>query len=144
MKKFMMILLVAVLLLTACGSKPETTINAAEPISADVANEAVSEPEEDSVGVPSKDDLSGALNLLLGGTDTASVFDSYHLEMVLDTPQANDDYTVVVNEKVSVSADIAGNNVSSAAQKKSTNWWMVSGKKPWDRSPWPGLCGLCR
>lgn len=111
MKKFMMILLVAVLLLTACGSRSKTAAIETETDSAKVATEAASEPEDNSAGVVSKDDLSGALNLLLGGTDTPSVFDSYHLEMVLDTPQANDDYTAVVNEKVSVSADIAGNNV---------------------------------
>src|SRR5690606_36375290 len=101
MKKFMMILLVAVRLLTGCGSKSEITANGNNATTVEVATEAAIEPQEDSAGVPSKDDLSGALNLLLGGTDTASVFDSYHLEMILDTPLANDDYTAVVNEKVS-------------------------------------------
>ncbi len=86
MKRFLMVLLIATLLLTACGAK------------------------SDAVSTGS-DDLSGALNLLLGTTDSPSVFDSYHLELVLDSPQANDDYTAVVNEKISISADVAGKNI---------------------------------
>lgn len=111
MRKLLLLLLIVTLLLSACGTKPDSTAPILDEALPEVSTEAASEPEEDTAGVPSKDDLSGALNLLLGGTDTASVFDSYHLEMVLDTPQANDDYTAVVNEKVSISADVAGKNV---------------------------------
>lgn len=87
LKKIVLMTLVLTLLLTGCGGKSSVSNNAGSA------------------------DLSGALNLLLGTTDEPSVFDSYHLEMVLDTPKASDDETAVVNEVVSISADIVGENV---------------------------------
>jgi hypothetical protein len=111
MKKFVMILLVATFLLTACGAKSNNTTTGSDDSSAAKPTEATSAPQDSSGGKTSSDDLSGALNTLLGTTDKPSVFDSYHLEMVLDTPKANDDSSAVVNEKISISADIAGKNV---------------------------------
>lgn len=111
MKRILLVLLIAAMLLTACGSKSDALSTGSDDSSSTITTKTASEPEVNAAGVPSKDDLSGALNLLLGGSDTPSVFDSYHLEMVLDTPQANDDYSAVVNEKVSISADVAGKNV---------------------------------
>ncbi|MBA4385684.1 MAG: hypothetical protein C0410_13175 [Anaerolinea sp.] len=112
MKRILMVLLIATLLLTACGAKSDVASTGSDDPSAAGSTEVASEPQDNSaVAAASKDDLSGALNILLGTTDTPSVFESYHLEMVLDTPQANDDYTAVVNEKVSISADVAGKNV---------------------------------
>lgn len=111
MKRFLMVLLIAALLLTACGAKSDKVTNGTNDSSTANSTEAASEPQGNSAGVASKDDLSGAFNLLNGTTDTPSVFDSYHLEMVLDSPKANDDSTAVVNEKISISADVAGKNV---------------------------------
>lgn len=112
MKRILMILLIAALLLTACGAKSNAASTNSDDSSAAGSTEVASEPQENSaVAAASKDDLSGALNTLLGTTDTPSPFASYHLEMVLDTPKANDDDTAVVNEKVSISADVAGKNV---------------------------------
>ncbi|MHB8086864.1 MAG: hypothetical protein ACYDH2_01325 [Anaerolineaceae bacterium] len=111
MKRILLVLLIAAMLLTACGNKLDAPTTESDNTKSATTTESASEPEDNAASVPSKDDLSGALNLLLGGSDTPSVFDSYHLEMVLDTPQANDDYTAVVNEKVSISADVAGKNV---------------------------------
>ena len=59
----------------------------------------------------SNEDLSGALNLVLGTTDEPSVFDSYHIELVLDTPVLSDDSTTIVNELTQISADVDGTNV---------------------------------
>lgn len=107
-----MVLLIAVLLLTACGAKSDTASTGSSDSTTADSTEVASEPQENSaVAAASKDNLSGALNLLLGTTDKPSVFESYHLELVLDTPQANDDDTAVVNEKISISADVAGKNV---------------------------------
>lgn len=114
MKRILMVLLIAALLLSACGAKTDAvpTNSDTSSTSATEATEVASEPQDNSaVAAASNDDLSGALNILLGTTDTPSVFESYHLEMVLDTPQANDDDTAVVNEKISISADVAGKNV---------------------------------
>jgi hypothetical protein len=57
------------------------------------------------------EDLSGALNLVIGTTDEPSVFDSYHIELVLDTPTLSDDSTSVVNQVTQISADVQGANV---------------------------------
>lgn len=114
MKRILMLLLIAALLLTACGAKTEAvpTDSAALSTFATEATEVASEPQDNSaVAAASEDDLSGALNVLLGTTDSPSVFESYHLEMVLDTPKGNEDDTAVINEKVSISADVAGKNV---------------------------------
>ena len=84
-KKIVIILLLLSLVLTGCGSKS---------------------------GIGStNEDLSGALNLVLGTTDEPSVFDSYHIELVLDTPVLSDDSTTIVNELTQISADVEGANV---------------------------------
>lgn len=113
MKRFLMILLIATLLLSACGTKSDVASTGSDNSSASVSayTEVASETQDNTNEAASKDDLSGALNILLGTTDTPSVFESYHLEMVLDSPKANDDYTAVVNEKISISADVAGKNI---------------------------------
>ncbi|MRS02368.1 hypothetical protein EG832_03950 [bacterium] len=112
MKRILMVLLIAMLLLTACGSKSAAISTGSDDSSSAATTEVANEPQDNSAEpAASKDDLSGALNILLGTTDTPSVFDSYHLELVLDFPQANDDYTAVVNEKINISADVAGKNI---------------------------------
>jgi hypothetical protein len=111
MKKFVMVLLVAGLLLTACGSKSSNATPGTDASSTAASTEAATQSQDNSGAASSNDDLSGSLNVLLGTTDKPSVFDSYHLEMVLDTPKANDDDSAVINEKISISADVAGKNV---------------------------------
>ena len=59
----------------------------------------------------SSNDLGSALNLLLGSDSEPSVFSSYHIDVNLDTPQANDDNTAVVNQNTLISADVAGKDV---------------------------------
>jgi predicted small secreted protein len=65
---------------------------------------------QNGIGQSNKD-LSGALNLVLGTTDEPSVFNSYHIELVLDTPVLSDDNTTIVNELTQISADVQGANV---------------------------------
>lgn len=55
--------------------------------------------------------LGEALNLVLGSDSEPSVFSSYHIDVNLDTPQANDDNTAVVNQNTLISADVAGKDV---------------------------------
>ena len=59
----------------------------------------------------SSNDLGSALNLVLGSDSEPSVFSSYHIDVNLDTPQANDDNTAVVNQNTLISADVAGKDV---------------------------------
>lgn len=112
-KKLVLVTLILALLLSSCSSKAASPSDNGETNSNDPSSEATAAPQEENNdnNTASSDDLSDALNLLLGTTDAASVFDSYHIEMVLDTPQANDDDTAVVNEVISISADVAGKNV---------------------------------
>lgn len=84
-KKIVIILLLLSLVLTGCGSK------------SDIGS--------------TNEDLSGALNLVLGTTDEPGVFDSYHIELVLDTPVLSDDSTTIVNELTQISADVEGANI---------------------------------
>lgn len=84
-KKIVIILVLLSLILTGCGSK-------------------------NGIG-STNEDLSGALNLILGSTDEPSVFDSYHIELALDTPTLSDDGTTIVNELTQISADVQGANV---------------------------------
>lgn len=106
-KRIIFIVLILALLVTACGGK--TSNPADNP--ADTSTNGTTVKPQDSSSKGGSDDLSSALNLVLGTTDEPGVFDSYHIELVLDTPQANDDETAVVNEVVSISADVAGKNV---------------------------------
>jgi hypothetical protein len=108
-RKIILISVVLALLLTACGGK--TTNTTALPADNNSAEATAAPQEVNTNSSSSSDDLSSALNLLLGTTDQPGVFDSYHMEMVLDTPKANDDDTAVVNEVVSISADVAGKNI---------------------------------
>lgn len=105
-KRILLVTLIFALLLSACGSK--NAVNNNDESSADDSSGEVS---TDSGGNSASDDLSSAFNVLMGTTDEASAFDSYHIELVLDTPQANDDNTALVNETVTISADVAGKNV---------------------------------
>lgn len=111
-KNFVLITLVFALLLSSCSSRSVLPVDNDDMTSNDTSTETTDPQEnDDTSSTASSDDLSEALNLLLGTTDAASVFDSYHIEMVLDTPQANDDDTAVVNEIISISADVDGKNV---------------------------------
>ena len=104
-KRILLITLVFALLLSACGSKNFLADN--EESSTDDSSGEVAT----NGGGSSADDLGSAFNVLMGTTDEPSVFPSYHIELVLDTPQANDDNTALVNETVTISADVAGKNV---------------------------------
>lgn len=111
-KKIVLASLILVLLLSACSSRT----GAADPAEVTSGDDGASEinsdvKEENNTNPASSDDLSDALNLLLGTTDSPSVFDSYHMEMTLDTPKANEDDTAVVNEAITISADVAEKNV---------------------------------
>lgn len=105
-KRILLITLIFALLLSACGSK-----NAVDNNDESAVDGSSSEVTTNNSGGSTSDDLSNAFNILMGTTDEPSVFPSYHMELVLDTPQANDDNTALVNETVSISADVAGKNV---------------------------------
>jgi hypothetical protein len=116
-KKFVIILVVFGLLLTGCAGKSGGS------------------------NVAANTDLPEALNLVLGTTDKPSVFPSYHIELTLDTPQLNDDSTVVINQVTQISADVEGKNVhiiqvdpGATASKEGyiigdTEYKMVDGQK---------------
>jgi hypothetical protein len=89
-KKSVIIMLVLGLLLTSCASKGNTSTSAA---------------------ALDKTDISSALNLVLGSTDRASVFSSYHIELVLDSPVLGDDNVTITNETTKISADVEGSNI---------------------------------
>ncbi|MCX6055426.1 MAG: hypothetical protein NTZ74_11050 [Chloroflexi bacterium] len=103
-KKIVVLLLVFVFLLSACAGKTHT------PSPTEVTGNTTSSSSNNSGG-NSSSDISQALNLVLGSSDTPGVFPSYHIELVLDTPQANTDDSAVVMETVKISADVAGSNV---------------------------------
>ncbi len=107
MKKLLVSLMIFAFLLSACSSKSPAPANADE--SAAEATEA-SDPEPGN-NTASSDDLSGALNLVLGTTEEPGVFDSYHIEIVLNTPQANEDDSAVIVPELKISADVAGEDV---------------------------------
>jgi hypothetical protein len=112
-KKFVIILIILGLLLTACGAKTSpATLTTQAAATDNSTTAATAAPQNDnSANNASAKDLGSSLNLVLGGTDAPSVFDSYHIELTLDTPKANDDESAVVNEKLSISADVAGKNI---------------------------------
>ncbi len=94
-KKLIIAVLILGLLLTGCAGKGGATASGSESAS----------------NSGSSADLSGALNLVLGSSDTPGVFDSYHIELTLDTPQLNDDSTTVINNEIVISADVQGKDV---------------------------------
>ena len=102
--KFFSIMVVLLLVLSACAPK--------NPTDAGQSGTASQQESNSSNGSsPSAKDLSGALNVVLGSNDNPSVFPSYHIDLVLNTPTANDDYTAIVNETLSIQADVQGKNV---------------------------------
>ena len=90
-KKLVVLLILCALILSSCGSK-----------SSDAAA---------SSGSLDSTDISSALNLVLGSADRPSVFDSYHIELILDSPVLGDDNLTVTNETTRISADVAGDNI---------------------------------
>ena len=112
MKKLLVSLMILALLLSACSAKPPAAADSDEP----AAEATLAPADEDSDPEPgnntaSSDDLSSALNLVLGTTEQPGVFDSYHIEIVLNTPQANEDDSAVVVPELKISADVAGEDV---------------------------------
>ena len=104
MKKTILMFSILAILLSACGGKSavqdENPVGGTSPASGNSSKNS-----------SSSQSLSSALNLVLGTSDEPGVFASYHIELVLDTPQANDDNTGIVNQTVKISADVAGKNV---------------------------------
>jgi hypothetical protein len=98
-KKFIFVILIFGLLLSGCAGKAGSTASNDEGAPAS------------SSGSSTSANLSGALNLVLGSSEKPGVFDSYHIELTLDTPQLNDDSTAVVNETTVISADVQGKDV---------------------------------
>jgi hypothetical protein len=120
MKNYLAILIVISLLLTSCSGKINSTETSSSSDSAnsgssvsttDSTSEPTSAPSTNEGTYTNSNNLGNALNLVTGSTDVPSVFPSYHIEMVLDTPKPNDDYTAIVNETIHISADVAGKNV---------------------------------
>lgn len=92
-KKGLLVVLIIGMLLSGCASKSSSTGSTSGASGSSDTN------------------ITGALNLVLGTTDRASVFSSYHIELTLDTPKLNDDNTAVINEVTQISADVEGANV---------------------------------
>lgn len=119
-QKSIAILIVLSFLLSSCSStknvsETSSSSDSANSSSSSTTTELPSEP----TAAPStnqgtqtdSNNLGFALNLLTGTTELPSVFPSYHIEMMLDTPKSNEDYTAIVNETIRISADVAGKNV---------------------------------
>jgi len=97
-KKFLFIFVIFALTLSSCAGKPVT---------------APTSDSSPAAGSPStsSSQLGSALNLVIGSESSPSVFDSYHIDVTLDTPKLSDDSTSVVNENTQISADVQGTNV---------------------------------
>ena len=104
-KKTLMVLVVLGLLLSSCAGKNNTSTT---PSSSTTTSTYTSTSTSSS---SSSQDLSCALNLVLGSTSTPSVFSSYHIDINLDVPQLSDDSSSVVNKATVISADVQGANV---------------------------------
>ncbi|MBA3073622.1 MAG: hypothetical protein FP831_08500 [Anaerolineae bacterium] len=113
--KFIAILIVISLLLTSCNSKNSSPQNNDTSDSTVSTSENTTEsaliPETNEDTFTNSGNLGNALNLTTGGIDVPSVFPSYHIELTMDTPQPNEEYTGIVNQTIKISADVAGNNV---------------------------------
>jgi hypothetical protein len=55
--------------------------------------------------------LGDSFNLTIGTDSKPSVFPSYRIELVLDLPKPNADFSAVVNETTKISADVQGKNI---------------------------------
>ncbi len=109
-KKFFLVGLVVMLLLSGCGGKKDSTAGTNAEGSNDAAvNEPASSGSKNSSSESAH--LSDALNKVLGSSDEPGVFDSYHIELNLDIPELSDDNTAVVNSKTLISADVQGKDV---------------------------------
>ncbi len=64
-----------------------------------------------SVDEPLSMNLGVALNLTTGTDAKPSVFASYHIEITLNLPKANSNYSAVVSEVTKISADVQGKNI---------------------------------
>lgn len=102
-KKLVILLVIFGLLLASCAPK-----NGSENNTTAADAEEVSSTEAASLDAT---DISSALNLVLGSTDRPSVFSSYHIEIVLDSPVLGDDNVTITNETTKISADVAGENI---------------------------------
>jgi len=100
-KKFIMGFIIFTLILTGCSGKSSSASSAS----------TTSPSSSSSSSSSSSHDLGSALNLVLGSDSTPSVFDSYHIDVNLNTPQLNDDNTKVVNENTIIAADVAGKDI---------------------------------
>jgi hypothetical protein len=109
-KKYYSILIVISLLLTSCNGNKSTSETGSSSNSSRSTN-VTSAPSTNEGTSTNSNNLGNALNLVTGSTDTPSVFDSYHIEMVLDTPKPDDNYSGIVNETIKISADVAGKNI---------------------------------
>jgi hypothetical protein len=103
-KKFIVMLIVTAFLITACSPK-------AKPADSTSPNETGQTVQNNDTGKASPDELSQALNIVLGSDETPSVFPSYHIDVTLDSPKANNDFTAIVNEVTTISADVQGKNI---------------------------------
>ena len=105
--------IIMALLMSACGANAPQQDNESDMNSTgeDNSSEMMSSSENSDNSNSSQENIGNALNLVNGTTDEDSVFDSYHIELLLDTPQPNEDYSDVTNETVSISADVEGKNI---------------------------------
>lgn len=112
-KKIVLLTIIMALLMSACGTNVTKLDNQSDDSSTEDYNstEMISSDDSDNSNSASLDNLGNALNLVNGTSDEDSVFNSYHIELLLDTPQPNEDYSAVINETISISADVEGKNV---------------------------------
>ena len=114
-KKIAYLILIMAILLSACSPKKTSQMAATDANSNVQQNSSETGTSSDisaNNNSSSKKDIGNALNLVMGSSEgEPSVFDSYHIELLMDTPQPNEDYTAVINETTSISADVQGKNI---------------------------------
>jgi hypothetical protein len=107
-KKLILILTGFTMVLAACSGSGPASATAVGTV--DAPGGTVGSPEGAAGGSVPKD-LGDSFNLTIGTDSKPSVFPSYHIELTLDLPKPNPDFSAVVNEMTKISADVQGENI---------------------------------
>jgi hypothetical protein len=105
MKKRMLLILTGIsLVLAACSGSGKAGTTAISTVG------APGSPSGAAGGSVPKNP-GDSFNLTIGSDSKPSIFPSYHIELTLDLPKPNADFSAVVNEATKISADVQGKNI---------------------------------
>ena len=107
-KKLMIFLTGFSMILAACSGSGPAGATAESTVGAPAST--AGSPEGAAGGSVPKD-LGDSFNLTIGTDTQPGVFPSYHIELTLDLPKPNPDFSAVVNETTKISADVQGENL---------------------------------